>query len=96
MKRIAAGIIGMGNIGSELEKKLKENGWGVIWTTDSKGIYDGSKRVGDIDQLEKFIGKVQITFLAIPTLDEGPFLKEERHLLIRPMESRAWRAPKNK
>jgi len=69
-----AGIIGTGNIGSELYRKLQKKGWAVRWVIDSEGVYrDMSKKekIDDTRNYENYFSDLDIIFLAIPTLDDG-------------------------
>jgi len=67
------GIIGIGNIGSELYKRVKSKNWDVSAVVDYDGVYaDITKqtKLGDAGNLRP-LDKSGLVFLAIPTLDDG-------------------------
>ena len=61
------GIIGVGNIGGELEREVISLGWNVELSIGSKGDYLHHKRL---------IKSLDGIFLAIPTLDEGEVARD--------------------
>ena len=68
------GIIGTGNIGSELHRKLKLKGWNVLWVISTDGIFDGlpkTRKIDDSKNYQKHLKGLDLVFLAIPTLDDG-------------------------
>ena len=74
MKTPKIGIIGIGNIGSELWHKIQAKGWGVECVVDIDGIYcdaHKSEKLGEPGSFENFLKTLDLVFLAIPTFDEG-------------------------
>ena len=66
------GIIGAGNIGSELYRKVVELGWNVVFVAKSDGIYQNlTEKIDRLDTYLDYGRKVDLVFLAIPTLDDG-------------------------
>jgi homoserine dehydrogenase len=70
-----AAIIGAGNIGKELHKRLLHEGWEIPFVLSSKVIslpfVDGERSVVPIEEYRRLCSGVDITFLAIPTTDDG-------------------------
>ena len=68
------GIIGTGNIGAELYRKLKLKGWDISWVIGSDGIFSGipkTKKLDDSKNYKKYLNGLDLVFLAIPTMDDG-------------------------
>ena len=72
------GIIGAGNIGSELFKRVKQLRWDVLFVLKSDGVYKNLTEKVDVGNYQKYIyqkyirtGVLDAVFLAIPTLDDG-------------------------
>lgn len=68
------GIIGAGNIGSEIYKRVKLLSWDVNCIVDIDGIYKElpkKEKIGELTELKKYIKGLDILFLAIPTFDDG-------------------------
>ena len=66
------GIIGAGNIGAELYRKVLNLGWEVTFVAKSDGVY--KNLTNKIDRLENYLNYasgLDVIFLAIPTLDDG-------------------------
>jgi homoserine dehydrogenase len=65
-------IIGAGNIGSELHKRIKQLKWEVLFVVKQDGIYKNfSEKIDEINNIEKYIKNINLAFIAIPTLDDG-------------------------
>ena len=67
-------LIGTGNIGGELYKKIKDQGWNIEFVIDIDGIWKGlpkKEKLGEQKDYEKYIKKVDLVFLAIPTFEDG-------------------------
>ena len=65
-----AGIIGAGNIGSELYRKLQKKEWIVNCVIDFDGIYKDISKKEKIDEIKNYtnyFSDLDIAFLAIPT-----------------------------
>ncbi len=74
MSRLSVGIIGKGNIGSEVYHKCTSRGWNVNWVSDSKGIYSNLSRERKLAEPRSYVSYLKgldVLFLAIPTLDNG-------------------------
>ncbi|MBI2464280.1 hypothetical protein HYV57_04955 [Candidatus Peregrinibacteria bacterium] len=74
MKKISIGIIGKGNIGSEVYHKSQSNGWIVNWIAGSKGIFSDlseKTKIAELKNYEQHLQGLDGIFLAIPTLDNG-------------------------
>lgn len=73
MKTISIGIIGKGNIGSELYKRALSKKWKVEWTMGTKGLFKGlsNDKIGGIEDYSSLVKEVDLVFLAVPTLDDG-------------------------
>ena len=72
-----AGIIGIGNIGSELYNKLKAKEWDIGCIIDTGGVYEDilkEKRLDDCGNYRRHIKELDIMFLAIPTFDDGKII----------------------
>jgi len=68
------GIIGIGNIGSELHRRLKLKGWNIGWVLDTDGIFteiSKRKKLDNAKNYVKHLNGLDLVFLAIPTLDDG-------------------------
>lgn len=79
------GLIGAGNIGSVLYRRLQRLGWNIQFVLRSDGVYRDLRQ--KIDRLENFPARangVQLVFLAIPTFDDGTTACQYlRHFLER-------------
>ncbi|MBN1156596.1 hypothetical protein JXA85_03210 [Candidatus Woesearchaeota archaeon] len=62
-------IIGHGNIGKELERRLNEEAWEVRYIFEADGIYR-KKKIDEISNWRRYMD-VDLVFLAIPTFDNG-------------------------
>jgi homoserine dehydrogenase len=74
MAKITIGIIGKGNIGSELYRKAIVRGWKVAWAMDDTGIFTDltcSKKIGEPRDYASHLDGLDVVFLAIPTMDQG-------------------------
>ncbi len=73
MKTISVGIIGKGNIGSELYKRTLSKKWKVEWIMGSKGFFKGlsNDKIGETEDYPSRVKGLDLVFLAIPTLDNG-------------------------
>lgn len=67
---IKVGIIGAGNIGSELQKRIVQLGWNIFFVAKQDGIYVNDKKVDELKNIKKY-AKINLAFLAIPTFDDG-------------------------
>lgn len=68
------GIIGTGNIGQELYRKLTQKGWKINWVIGTDGIFTGipkTKRIDDSKNYQKYLKDLDLVFLSIPTMDDG-------------------------
>lgn len=66
------GIIGAGNIGSELYRKVVGLGWEVKFVVKSDGVYRNlTDKVDRLDNYPEYAAGTDLAFLAIPTLDDG-------------------------
>ena len=65
------GIIGSGNIGQRLAKKLMARGCNVVFTTDSKQIRLAEGNNIGIEDWLNYCRDLEVLFLAIPTSDDG-------------------------
>ena len=72
------GIIGAGNIGSELFRRVKQLGWDVLFVLKSDGVYKNLTEKVDVENYQEHIYQkyiftdiLDVVFLAIPTLDDG-------------------------
>lgn len=66
------GIIGIGNIGSEVYKRVQRLGWKVTFILRDDGVYKNpDEKIDILDNFKKYTGGVDLVFLAIPTLDDG-------------------------
>jgi len=77
--RISTGIIGAGNIGSELYKKLQEKKWNVNYIIDIGGVYKDITKKEKIDELinyRKYIPGLDMLFLSIDTADDGKIARD--------------------
>ncbi len=86
-KKMKAGIIGFGRIGTELYDRLIERGWRVPVIVRSSGVY--APRGDEIRQIDKLsswlrhIREVDIVGLCIPTLDDGKIAYEYIKPLVK-------------
>ena len=73
MKNFSIGIIGRGNIGSELYKRICSKEWNIKWTMGTNGFFKGlsNDKIGEIDDYPSRIKELDLVFLTIPTLDDG-------------------------
>lgn len=74
IKKPKVGIIGIGNIGSELYRKLKLKGWDIGWVIDYDGLFTDISKKEKLDNsknYQKHLKGLDLVFLAIPTLDDG-------------------------
>jgi len=73
MKNISVGIIGKGNVGSELYKRVLSKKWTIEWTMGTKGFFKGlsNNKIGNIKDYPLRIKGLDLVFLTIPTLDDG-------------------------
>lgn len=74
----AVGIVGKGNIGSELHAKLSAKecakDWNVKWMMSSQGFFQdlaGKQKIGEVKDYDSKVVGLNAVFLAIPTLDNG-------------------------
>lgn len=66
------GIIGYGNIGKEVEKRVLQRGWVVPVIARTSGIYNSQKeKIDELSNWLKYFKKVDIAVLCIPTHDDG-------------------------
>lgn len=67
------GIIGSGNIGSELHKKVRQLvDWNIRFVLRSKGVYKNlEEKIDAAENYQKYADQLDIVFLTIPTLDDG-------------------------
>ena len=66
------GIIGAGNIGSELYRKTKALGWDIKFVLKDDGVYKNfDERIDELKFHKKYEKGIDLAFLAIPTLDDG-------------------------
>lgn len=68
------GLIGAGNIGAELYKRLQNRNWNVEAVVDIDGVYRGlpkKEKLAEVRDYPKYVSGLDLIFLAIPTLDEG-------------------------
>ena len=68
------GIIGTGNIGSELYKKLISKSWDIGCIVDVDGVFTTitkTKKLDDVRNYTEHLNGLDLVFLAIPTLDDG-------------------------
>lgn len=71
-KQPRVGIIGVGNIGSELYRRVVGLGWKVGFVVKSDGVYRNlTEKIDRLDTYLDYSRKVDLVFLAIPTLDDG-------------------------
>jgi homoserine dehydrogenase len=71
------GIIGAGNIGSVLCKKVKQIGWSIQFVLKNDGVYKNqSEKIDSKKNYKKYFDKLDIVFLAIPTIDDGSIAYE--------------------
>ncbi len=71
---VNVGIVGKGNIGSELYAKVSSRGWNVKWVMGSQGFFQdsqGKQKVGEVKDYDSQVKSLDAVFLAIPTLDTG-------------------------
>jgi aspartokinase/homoserine dehydrogenase 1 len=69
---VKVGIIGVGNIGSELYNRIRAKEWDISCVIDVDGVYNDvskEKKLG-MNYLEHIKG-LNLLFLAIPTFDDG-------------------------
>lgn len=83
-----AGIVGRGLIGSELYKRLQNDGWDVVGVANRSGFSKNSSVTGSAipisvqydnpsEVMNAFLQEgVDIMFLAIPTLDDGEIARD--------------------
>ncbi|MCX6721593.1 MAG: hypothetical protein NTY04_00130 [Candidatus Staskawiczbacteria bacterium] len=65
-------IIGAGNIGSEVYKRVQELNWEVVFVVKQDGIYKNfTEKIDAQENIDKHIRDVDLVFLAIPTFDDG-------------------------
>ncbi len=67
---VSVGIIGKGNIGKEVYRRVVSKGWDVKWVADSNGFFCGEHRA-TLDDYSAFLKGLDVVFLAIPTMDSG-------------------------
>ena len=66
------GIIGAGNIGSELYRKVQRLGWEVAFVAKSDGVYKNlTDKIDRLDSYLNYAAGLDVAFVAIPTLDDG-------------------------
>jgi len=73
MEDISVGIIGGGNVGSELYKRVISKGWKVKWVMKTGGFFEdlSDNKIGEKEEYPSRVKEVCLVFLAIPTLDDG-------------------------
>lgn len=65
-------IIGAGNIGSELYKRISQTAWEIVFIVKQDGIYKNiSEKIDEVNNIKKYIKNIDLVFLAIPTIDNG-------------------------
>ncbi len=66
------GLVGFGNVGKELYRRLKSNGHDVSFSISNHGLYDRlGNKIDEKDGYFNSIKHIDIVCLAIPTLDDG-------------------------
>ena len=69
---VKIGLVGLGNVGKELHRRLKLKNHDVYFTVNNHGVYD---RLGNkMDEKDGYLNcskQVDVICLAIPTLDDG-------------------------
>jgi len=66
------GIIGAGNIGSELHRKINNLEWNTEFILKDDGVYNNlNEKIDVLGNYKKHCKKIDAVFLAIPTLDDG-------------------------
>ena len=66
------GIIGAGQIGSELHSRVKARGWEVKVVLNEYGIFkDLNEKIDELSNHKEHLKDLDIVFLAIPTFDDG-------------------------
>ena len=72
MENPKVAIIGAGNIGSELYKRVLELNWEVAFVVKHDGIYKNfTDKIDAPENIGKYLEDVDLAFLAIPTFDDG-------------------------
>ena len=70
--KMKIGIIGAGNIGSELYRKAIALGWDVRFLVKADGVYkDLDEKIDEVDNYLNYCDGLDVVFLAIPTFDDG-------------------------
>jgi len=67
-------LIGAGNIGRELYRKIRTEGWSIECAIDVDGIWrelPKKEKLGEQRDYKRHIEQVNLAFLAIPTFDNG-------------------------
>jgi len=80
------GIIGAGNIGSELYRKTKALGGDIKFVLKDDGVYKNlDEKVDNLKNYNRHFNNLDVAFLAIPTLDDGKtaFKYIEKLLLLK-------------
>lgn len=66
------GIIGAGNVGSELYRRAAAMGWDVKFVLKSSGVYRNlADGMDSAENYDAYIHGIDVAFLAIPTIDDG-------------------------
>lgn len=83
-KDITVGIIGMGNIGQKIREYAEKYGWNIAFTVNGDGVYsEKGVFLSFLSDFRTFLSeqfldekRIDLVFLAIPTLDDGKIAYE--------------------
>jgi len=77
------GIIGGGNIGSEVYRQAVSNAWDVKFVMKIDGVYKNlEEKIDGLENSKKYLENLDIAFLAIPTCDDGTIASNYMKYLV--------------